>query len=96
MTYRLLYKLENGRRIYSETRGSVDIFTKAEKMQFTPVLNDSSIAFSKDYSILKSVEDLKKIGCGMFRVQSHYWEPTVIAENKKYRQFMNRKSHKQL
>ena len=96
MTYRLLYKLENGRRIYSETLGVVDTFTKADKMQFTPVLNGRSMAFSKDYSMFMTEDDLKQIGCGMVRVKDHYWEPTVLPENKKYRQVMNQKNHKQL
>ena len=96
MTYRLLYKLENGRRIYSETSGVVDIFTKAQKMQYTPVLEGRSMAFSKDYSLFMPVDDLKKIGCGLYRVRDHYWEPTVLPENKKYRQYMNFKNHKQL
>ena len=93
MNYRLLYTLENGRRIYSETLGQVDIFTKKETIQFTPVLNGRRMAFSRDYSMFMSEEELKQIGCGMFRVRSHYWEPTVIQENKKYRQIINHKNY---
>lgn len=93
MTYRLLYTLENDRRIYSETLGKVDIFTKKETIQFTPVLTGRRMAFSRDYSMFMSEDDLKQMGCGMFRVRKHYWEPTVIPENKKYRQRINHKNY---
>ncbi len=86
MTYRLLFTLENGRKIYSETLGVVDIFTKAEMKMFTPVLEGGGMAFSKDYSALKTVKELKEIGTGMHRVIDYYFEPTILPENKKYRQ----------
>ena len=96
MTYRLLYTLENGRKIYSETLGVVDIFTKAQKMQCSPVLEGVAMAFSQDYSMFMTEDALKQIGCGMYRVTDHYFEPTALPENKKYRQAMNQKNHKQL
>ena len=86
MTYRLLFTLENGRKIYSETNGDVDIFTKGERQMYTPVLNDGGMAFSQDYSMFMSIEELKKIGCGMYRVIDFYFEPTLLPANKKYRQ----------